>query len=63
MFSCLFILDFNLVGFFATGKAGVVGIGNVDGQNIYDATGGMTNGLDVGYSALPSPNIENYNED
>lgn len=57
------ILELNLVGFYQAWKAGVVGIGNVDGQNIYDATGGLTNGLNVGYTTAPSPALESYNSD
>jgi len=57
------LLELNLVGFYQTWKAGVIGIGNVNGQNIYDTTGGLSDGLNVGYTELPSPSIEQYNSD
>jgi accessory colonization factor AcfD len=57
------LLELNLVGFYQAWNAGVVGIGNVNGQNIYDSTGGLSDGLNVGYTELPSPSIEHYNSD
>lgn len=54
------ILELNTKPFFEAWKAGVIGIGNVGGQNIYDATGGITSGLDTGYTTVPSPTIESY---
>ena len=41
-------------------KAGVVGIGQSGGQNIYDATGGLSSDLTINYDA-PTPSIENFN--
>ena len=54
------ILELNTKPFFEAWKAGVIGIGNVGGQNIYDATGGISSGLDTGYTTAPSPAIESF---
>ncbi len=56
------ILELNTVPFFEAWKAGTVGIGSVDGQTIYDSSGGISSGLNVGQSAVPSTAIQNYNE-
>ena len=52
------ILEQDTRGFYASWKAGVVGIGNVEGKAIYDASGGLSDSLSVGYSAQPNPPIQ-----
>lgn len=52
------ILELNLTSFYQAWKAGVIGIGNIGGENIYDASGGLSNDLNVGYAVQPSPAIE-----
>ena len=54
------ILELDTKPFFEKWKAGVVGIGNVDGQNVYDSSGGISDGLSTGYTTLPSPTIESF---
>jgi hypothetical protein len=54
------ILELNTKGWLETWKAGVVGIGAIDGITTYDSTGGITTDLDTGFSDLPSPTIESY---
>lgn len=54
------ILELNTKSFFEAWRAGVIGIGNVDGQNIYDSTGAISSGLDTGYTTAPSPIIESF---
>jgi len=55
------ILELDLSNFYTAWKAGVVGIGNSGGVNIYDYSGSISNNLDTGFSALPSPAIQEYN--
>ncbi|CAA6819679.1 MAG: Accessory colonization factor AcfD [uncultured Sulfurovum sp.] len=54
------ILELDTSTWLATWKAGVVGIGAVDGVNIYNTDGGLSNNVDTGYSNAPSPSIEGY---
>ncbi len=54
------ILELNTVSFFTAWKAGTVGIGSVDGQAIYDSTGGITAGLNVNQNTAPSPAIQSH---
>ncbi len=54
------ILELNTKPFFQAWRAGVVGIGNVGGQNIYDTSGGITSDLDTGYSTAPNPAIQDF---
>jgi hypothetical protein len=55
------ILELDTKPFFEKWKAGVVGIGNVGGQNIYDNEGGISSGLSTGNYPLPNPTIWSYN--
>jgi len=54
------ILELNTKPFFETWKAGVIGIGAVNGIKIYDSTGAISSNLDTGYTTSPSPSIESY---
>ncbi len=54
------ILELNLSGFYTAWKAGVIGIGHVGGETIYDASNGLSAGLDVGYDTLPQPAVQRY---
>lgn len=55
------ILELDTSGFYKAWKAGVVGIGNIDGKNIYDDSGALNNQLSMGYNAQPSPAIQSIN--
>jgi len=54
------ILELNTKDWLEAWKAGVVGIGNVDGQNMYDETGGISSDLDTNYTTAPDPSIESF---
>jgi accessory colonization factor AcfD len=54
------ILELDTKPFLQAWKAGVVGIGNVDGQNVYDSTGGLSSGFNSNYTATPAPAIEAF---
>jgi accessory colonization factor AcfD len=54
------ILELNTKPFFQVWGAGVIGIGAVNGVNIYDSTGSITQGLNTGYSTAPTPSIESF---
>jgi len=54
------ILELDTKSWLETWKAGVVGIGAIDGVTTYDSTGGITTDLNTGYTDLPSPTIESY---
>ena len=54
------ILEVNTKDWLTAWKAGVVGIGAVDGVNIYSTDGGLTQGLDTGVTTSPSPTIEGF---
>ncbi|NEW60809.1 DUF4092 domain-containing protein [Sulfurovum sp. bin170] len=57
------ILELDTKSFFERWRAGVIGIGNVGGQNIYESSGGISSGLSTGYATAPSPSIESYSGD
>ena len=54
------ILELNTKPWLQAWKAGVIGIGAVDGVNIYDYAGGITHTLDTGVTTSPSPAIETF---
>jgi accessory colonization factor AcfD len=54
------ILELDTKSFFQAWKAGVIGIGAVNGVNIYDNTGGITGTLSTGSYQAPTPTIESY---
>jgi accessory colonization factor AcfD len=54
------ILELNTKPFFQTWKAGTVGIGNIDGVNIYSDEDAITSSLDTGYADSPNPSISSY---
>ncbi len=54
------ILELNTKPFFQAWRAGVEGIGAVDGVNVYDNSGAISSGLDTGYVDVPSPTIESF---
>ena len=55
------ILELNTKTFFQAWKAGVIGIGNVGGENIYDESGGISDSLTINNSyPAPNPAIKNY---
>ena len=56
------ILELNTKPWLSAWKAGVVGIGAVDGVNIYDSEGGLSDDLDTGVTTNPSPSIEGFSD-
>ena len=54
------ILGLNTKSWLSAWKAGVVGIGAVNGVNIYDSEGGLSQDLDIGITTSPSPAIEGF---
>lgn len=54
------ILELDTTEWLRAWKAGVVGIGAVDGVNIYDREGSLSQGLTTGYSDSPTPSIESF---
>ncbi|SFV71568.1 hypothetical protein MNB_SV-13-1251 [hydrothermal vent metagenome] len=54
------ILEVDTKSWLSAWKAGVVGIGAVDGVNIYDSEGGLSDDLDTGVTTSPSPSIEGF---
>ena len=54
------ILELDTKPFFQTWKAGVIGIGAVDGVTLYDSTGAISSDLTTGYSTAPSPSISGF---
>jgi len=54
------ILELNTKDWLTAWKAGVVGIGAVNGVNIYSSEGGLTDNLDTGVTTSPSPTIEGF---
>jgi accessory colonization factor AcfD len=54
------ILQVNTKNWLTAWNAGVIGIGNVDGVNIYSTEGGLSQSLDTGVTTSPSPSIEGF---
>jgi hypothetical protein len=54
------ILEVNTKGWLTAWKAGVIGIGAVDGVNIYSTEGGLSQSLNTGVITSPSPTIEGF---
>ena len=54
------ILELNTKPFFQAWRAGVVGVGTVNGVNVYDSLEAISSGLETGYSTAPSPAIESF---
>jgi accessory colonization factor AcfD len=54
------ILELNTKNWLSTWRAGTIGIGAVNGVTLYDSTGSITQGLDTGYSDMPSPSIVSF---
>jgi accessory colonization factor AcfD len=54
------IIGVNTKDWLTAWKAGVVGIGAVDGVNIYSTEGGLSQSLDTGVTTSPSPTIEGF---
>ena len=54
------ILELNTKDWLTAWKAGIVGIGAVDGVNIYDSEGGISQDLDTGVTTPPSPTIKGF---
>ena len=54
------IIGVNTKSWLTTWKAGVVGIGAVDGVNIYSADGGLSGSLEITETTSPSPTIEGF---
>ena len=52
------ILGVNTTPWLQAWKAGTIGIGATNGVNIYDYSGGITNGLNTGVSTVASPAIQ-----
>ncbi len=54
------ILEVNTKDWLTAWKAGVIGIGAVDGVNIYSEDGALTANLDTGVTTTPNPSIESF---
>jgi len=54
------ILELDTKPFLQAWKAGVVGIGAVNGVNVYDSSDAISSDLDTGYSNKPTPTIQSY---
>jgi len=54
------ILELNTKPWLSSWKAGTVGIGAINGVNIYESKGAISPSLDTGYTDTPNPSIEGF---